>query len=306
MAQKSDTAGTAAAVPHLPLSSSGSEAAGGYYPTVAQAFDRIALDYDDLHDRNPIIAWLRAESLALLKATFPLGARLLELGCGAGWEALRLAQEGYQVLATDLSPGMIEIATREQDDGRPRPAGRVTHSAVDFRVLAAHQVDELLQESGPGSFEGAYSSFGALNCEPQLDRVVRGLNALLVPGGRVVVSVLNAWCPWEQAWYLLHGKPAAAFRRLRGPWPSARLAAETIAVRYFTPRSLARAFAPHFTPERTQALGVLVPPPYLNRLAERFCLAFQASKAGEARLRGRWPFYWFGDHVVMVLRREEV
>ncbi|MEM7075668.1 MAG: class I SAM-dependent methyltransferase [Pseudomonadota bacterium] len=52
-------------------------------------------------------------------------ARVLELGCGTGGTALRLAEDAGAVLATDISEGMIEQAHK-----RP-PAPNVTFRAAD-------------------------------------------------------------------------------------------------------------------------------------------------------------------------------
>ncbi|WP_246064955.1 class I SAM-dependent methyltransferase [Melghirimyces algeriensis] len=54
----------------------------------------------------------------------PKGAVALDVGCGAGREAIFLAEQGYQVIGVDLSPSALKIA-----EGRASKAG-VT---VDWR-----------------------------------------------------------------------------------------------------------------------------------------------------------------------------
>ncbi|TET90145.1 MAG: class I SAM-dependent methyltransferase [Methanomassiliicoccales archaeon] len=51
----------------------------------------------------------------LLKELFqkygvPEGGRVLDLGCGTGSHAIRLAKMGYQVTGTDISKDMLDIA----------------------------------------------------------------------------------------------------------------------------------------------------------------------------------------------------
>ena len=75
---------------------------------LAQAFDAIAPGYDAAYgpQANRVMAWMRAENLALLEAIFPVGAHLLEIGCGTGEEAIHLAGHGRTVLATDIARAM--------------------------------------------------------------------------------------------------------------------------------------------------------------------------------------------------------
>ena len=182
---------------------------GLYYQEVAQAFDRAAAEYDELYRANRIMDWMRGESLTALQAAFPPGSRLLEIGCGTGDEALALSRLGYRVVATDISAAMIEAAQAKASDMPPGQAVRVT-----WRTLPAGRLAELSEEFGTDAFDGAYSSFGSLNCEPDLGPVAASLANLLRPGARLVCSVMNRWCFWEIGWYMLHLRPRQALRRL--------------------------------------------------------------------------------------------
>ena len=214
----------------------------------ARAFSRAAAMYDAEHAANPLARWTRRRSLAALERAFAPDARLLELGCGAGAEALHLAARGASIVATDAAPGMIATlaAKLAPGGGAEDLAGRVTPL-----VLPAARVGELAGAYGPAAFDGAYSSFGPLNCEPDLAPVAAALAALVRPGGRVVLSLINRYCLWETAWYLRAGQPALAFRRWSGRATAtvrAEWRDERIPVFYWTPGAVARAFAPYFGP----------------------------------------------------------
>src|SRR5260221_2141223 len=82
------------------------------------AFDSVAADYDGPRGNNALIQDMRNEMWRWLDATFAPGSRLIDLGCGTGLDAVRMARAGHQVTATDWSPRMIERtrdrAEREQ------------------------------------------------------------------------------------------------------------------------------------------------------------------------------------------------
>ncbi|MEW5961746.1 MAG: methyltransferase domain-containing protein, partial [Chloroflexota bacterium] len=246
------------------------------YGHLVAAFNRLAPRYDagDGPGGNEIMRWMRRENLALLQAAFPPGSRLLEIGCGSGEEALHLARAGYTIVATDLSPAMAaQTAARARAGGL---AERVTALVVPAAHLAALHP--------PAPFDGAYASFGSLNCEPDLPCLAAALAGLLRPGAAFVCSVMGRWCPFELLWFLLHGQPRPAFRRLRPGWQLAPLVeGVTVPVRYFSAQDIAAVFAPTFTLERTLALPLLLPPPYLAGLYRRYQALFAYLEKWEKR-----------------------
>lgn len=270
-----------------------------YYHQVAEAFDQAAQNYDELYQGNQVMAWMRQESLAVLQETFPPGSHLLEIGCGTGEEALALAGQGYSIVATDISPAMIELCRRK--------AAAKGSPGIAWRVVPAGQMEGLLAEHGPATFDGAYASFGGLNCEPDLAPVATTVARLLRPGARLVCSIMGRWCAWEIAWGLLHLRPREAFRRLGQNWIGAGLASPggtlSVPVRYYTPRSFARAFEPHFRVGATRGLPVLLPPPYLDHILERHPGLLPRLARAERRVRDRFPFHSLGDHFLLIMER---
>src|SRR5580704_19696619 len=77
------------------------------------AFDSVAADYDGPRGNNALIQDMRSEMWRTLDATFAPGSRLIDLGCGTGLDAVRMARVGHHVTATDWSQRMVE-RTRER------------------------------------------------------------------------------------------------------------------------------------------------------------------------------------------------
>src|ERR1700685_142656 len=71
------------------------------------AFESVAADDDGPRGNNDLIQDMRSEMWRWLAATFAPGSRLIALGCGTGLDAIRMAQLGHHITATDWSPQMV-------------------------------------------------------------------------------------------------------------------------------------------------------------------------------------------------------
>lgn len=257
-----------------------------------RAFDSVAADYDGPRGNNALIQRMRETIWRALTATFPRGARLLDLGCGTGIDAAYLAQQGYQVVATDWSPQMVART-------RSRAAGAGLEARVAARHVGIHELDRLAGER----FDGIYSNFGPLNCAPDLGATARACAGLLNPGGRMVVSVIGRVCPWEFAHYTLRGRHARArVRGARGAVPVV-MNKHTIWAFYYAPREFYRAFAGGFKLENYRALSLFLPPPYLIDLCERRPRLCALLGWMDDRLGGLPLLRDAGDHFLMTLAK---
>lgn len=265
---------------------------------IGAGFDHAAHSYDGEIGGNLSMQYMRRVSLAVLEASFSEGQQVLEVGCGTGEEALALARRGVRVVATDLSAEMVAIA-------REKVRTAELDHLVEVCQIAASDLNRLVDVHGASTFDGAYSSFGALNGERDLGGVGRSLCRLLRPHGRVVVSVMSRWYVFEVCWFLSHGRPIQAARRWRGhalAHVSPSLT-DRVLTWYYTPRAFARSWAPDLYPVSCQALPFLLPPPYAAHLWHRYPWILRQLQWWETALSTRWPFRSLGDHFLMVLQR---
>ena len=199
----------------------------------------------------------------------------------------------------DPSSQLLELACQKVEQTR---AGAL----LGRYVLPGREVAQLVQTYGEASFDGAYSSFGALNCEPHLEPVFEGLRRLLKPGGHLVLSLIGRYCPTEVGWFLLHGQVEEAARRL-GPGPVMAAAfpkgPKDVATYYVSlgecTRLLARA---RFERVHAEAMPWLWPPPGLDFLVRRHPLLFGALRRLEERGAGLPGVRNLGDHFLGVWR----
>jgi SAM-dependent methyltransferase len=256
-----------------------------------RAFDSVAADYDGPRGNNELIQRMRLMLWDTVHSEVAAGARLLDLGCGTGLDALEFARRGFHVVATDWSPLMVE-----------RTRARAAGAALQSRVTAAHLgIQELARLDG--EFDGIYSNFGPLNCVPDLGAVAGECARLLRPGGILVFSVMGRICPWELAHYAVRGRfKRASVRAARGA-TAVGMNRHTIWTSYYLPREFHRAFAGEFALAGYRALGLFLPPPYLVDYYRRHrrrsaCLGWLDDRLGALPLLRD-----MGDHFLIVMRR---
>ncbi|HEX2790794.1 MAG TPA: class I SAM-dependent methyltransferase [Steroidobacteraceae bacterium] len=257
------------------------------------AFDSVAADYDGPRGNNALIQDMREEMWRWLDATFAGPSRLIDIGCGTGLDAIRMARAGHRITATDWSPQMVQ---RTHDRAlREQLQSRVQTMAVGAQQLA--RID------GSGSYDGAYSNLGPLNCVPDLAAVAGECARLLRPGGALVFSVIGRLCPWEIAHYLRRRQWQRVRLRFARGFVPVSMNLRTIWTHYYWPRELYRAFSPQFALGHFRALCLSVPPPYLGWMRERHPSWHDRLWRMDRAIAG-WPLLRnIGDHFLIVMTR---
>ncbi|MGJ7035037.1 class I SAM-dependent DNA methyltransferase [Anoxybacillus eryuanensis] len=77
-------------------------------------YERFASWYDQLMSDAPYDAWCALVERTV--ASYHVGKRLLDLGCGTGELAIRLAEKGFEVTGVDLSEQMLAIAQMKAEE----------------------------------------------------------------------------------------------------------------------------------------------------------------------------------------------
>ena len=112
------------------------------------------------------------------------GARVLDVGCGAGRHAVLLQERGILTTGVDLSPRILRLASAAWE---ARQAGRPGPHFVpgDMRWLPV---------SGP--FEAALymdMALGVFDDEEEHLQCLRSARSVLVPGGKVLIELFNPY-----------------------------------------------------------------------------------------------------------------
>jgi SAM-dependent methyltransferase len=100
----------------------------GFYDELAPLYHLIYQDWD------ASIVQQGKQLSALIKTEWPPGShKVLDLSCGIGTQSLGLAQQGYSVAGSDISPGAVRRAQQEAD---------ARHASIDFSVCDMRQASE--------------------------------------------------------------------------------------------------------------------------------------------------------------------
>lgn len=110
------------------------------------------------------------------------GQRVLDIGCGQGTQALRLARAGHYVTGIDSDPVALGVAQGALAEEPPEVAGRLQLLSGD-----AHQCGRWF---GPRSFD-VVLCHGVLMYLPAPDPMIASLARLLAPGGLLSLLVRN-------------------------------------------------------------------------------------------------------------------
>jgi ubiquinone/menaquinone biosynthesis C-methylase UbiE len=266
--------------------------------TVSQAypspFDAVAEEYDRKFTESQIGRAQRASVWKELAKTFRSGDRILEIGCGTGVDACFLANRGVRVFACDNSRAMIEVANRRITQANKS-------SFVHLRTLAA---EDLARLGGEPCFDGTFSNFGALNCVEDLRGVAINLARLLRPGATAMLCMMGRHCAWELAWYLAHGNPQKAFRRISRGKIIARLAPEaTVRVHYPSVNSVIRLFSPEFRLKAWKGIGITIPPSYLESVVNRYPWRVRWMMRADSLFENTPIARGLADHVLLTFER---
>lgn len=124
-----------------------------------------------LHALNPVRLQYVADRVDLT------GARVLDVGCGAGLLSEAMAGRGANVLGIDLAPELTKVA---------RLHGLETGVKAEYRVVSV----AALAAEMPGTFD-AVTCMEMLEHVPDPSSIIQACATLLKPGGKLFLSTLN-------------------------------------------------------------------------------------------------------------------
>jgi ubiquinone/menaquinone biosynthesis C-methylase UbiE len=141
---------------------------------VASLFDSDSRHYDEAYDAVRGHS-LRARLAAVLEMVGPGPGSVLDGGMGPGRLCMELERCGWQAYGIDLSEEMVELARRRL----PHARERLLQGSVEALPFEDDRFDAVV-------------AMGVLEYVDDVPAVLRELERVLRPGGRIVVSIPNS------------------------------------------------------------------------------------------------------------------
>lgn len=256
------------------------------------AFSRQSEGYDAYDQSNPILLWMRQRVYNHVFEFLKPGERVLEINAGTGIDAVRFAQYGCTVHATDLSEGMIRQMRK-----------KITAAKLENSITTEQLSYTELNRISNGPFDYIFSNFGGLNCAPNLRLVTQHIDDLLKPGGRLTWVIMPKISPWEIA-AALKGHLRYAFRRLHRGGARAHVEGIYFQCYYFNVSDVQKALGDRYQLCQSEGLGALVPPPHRMDFAVSHPDIYAYLKRAEERYSTSWLLNHWADHVIWTFQKK--
>jgi len=156
-----------------------------------ELFDPIAEDYDNWYETEIGRVADQVERDLVAHLFQPSGPKLLEIGCGTGQYTSRLAEQGYNITAVDISEKMMAKA-REK-------IANLGYQVKWLKADITQILDQLEQYHG-------ILSMSAFEFIPNPEEILAGLFEHLEPKGCLVLGVIAG----ESSWSEFYGRKAKA------------------------------------------------------------------------------------------------
>jgi len=221
---------------------------------VGKAFDDLSAHYDDLYDLWFSYFFSRLHYIVAKEVIIPIAPKkVLDIGCGTGFQSFLHAQTGSEVMGIDISADLLAIARTKTKLFDPTEKS-LFGSSRSYKAEYDQKIHSLLSKKCPNY--GIYSppefrlgdacellfpneSFDHINCAgtvlsfiPNYQKVLSEIYRVLKPGGTALIEMESKWTS-EMLWYipdwLLHNKfrssiPFQLFKSyLKHPFASAQV-----------------------------------------------------------------------------------
>ncbi len=226
-------------------------------------FDQIAENYDDEFSNSSIgklqrqVVWNYLDIFLRDRQSL----NILELNCGTGEDAIWLAQKGHNIVATDVSPEMINVAKFKADT-----AG--LNDKLSFSVLDLSKPETFPTDA---KFDLVFSNFGGFNCisPDSFQKAMPEIAELLKPKGRFIAVIMPKFCLWESFYFVVKGKRSEVFRRNRSTPVIVSVGNYSVSTWYYSPSEVSGICRKKFKTTKKLAVGIFIPPSYLNLFFSR-------------------------------------
>lgn len=254
-------------------------------------FDNAAITYDTTFTHSAIGKLQRKQVYKKLIPYLNEVKNTLEINCGTGEDAIWLSDQNINVLATDISPKMIEIAKLKAQSSNS------TFQILDINKLKSDLFDK--------KFDLVFSNFGGLNCldEKQLTLFFQNSYSCLSEKGKLILVIMPKNALLEQIYFMLKGNVKQAFRRKKKNIV-ANVDGEWVNTYYYNPSEIKNIAKKKFQIISSKPIGFFIPPSYLEPFFKNKTLLLKILYYLEKSISSWSILSRFADHYLIVLEKK--
>lgn len=254
-------------------------------------FDNAAITYDTTFTHSAIGKLQRKLVYKKLIPYLNEVKNTLEINCGTGEDAIWLSDQNINVLATDISPKMIEIAKLKAQSSNPT-----------FQIL---DINKLKNDLFDKKFDLVFSNFGGLNCldEQQLTLFFQNSDSCLSEKGKLILVIMPKNTLLEQIYFMLKGNVKQAFRRKKKNIV-ANVDGEWVNTYYYNPSEIKNIAKKKFQIISSKPIGFFIPPSYLEPFFKNKTLLLKILYYLEKSISSWSILSRFADHYLIVLEKK--
>ena len=256
-------------------------------------FDNAASNYDATFTHAVIGSMQRnlvyEQLSAHLKANPP--KKILEINCGTGEDAIWLGKQHFDVVATDISEKMIEVAQSK--------------TRLENIHFVKSNMNGIYKEFNPNSFDLVFSNFGGLNClaPDELAAFFKNIDSILTPNGKMILVIMPKNTFWEQCYFLLKMEFKKAFRR-KGAFAMANVDGEKVKTYYYNPKDIVNLANTKFAVREWKPIGFFIPPSYLETFFKNKPKLISFLNVLEQNVKNASWLAKYADHYLIVLQKK--
>lgn len=254
------------------------------------SFDKAAINYDVAFTHTEIGQLQRNLVYAELSKHLDTVENILEINCGTGEDAIWLARQNFNIIATDVSPKMIEVAKSKGN------FENLSFETTNINAVASRFDGE--------DFDLLFSNFGGLNClsAVELENFFENIHTVLAEKGKMALVIMPKNTLWEQFYFLAKAQFHNVSRRKKAS-VIADVDGEKVRTFYYNPKDIVNLAKTVFETVTIKPIGFFVPPSYMD--------GFFKNKKGLLRFLNRlekgiknWRFLSkYADHYIIVLQK---
>lgn len=214
---------------------------------------------------------------------------ILEINCGTGEDAIWLANQNFNVTATDISKKMIEIAN-----------SKATLENLNFKIL---DINNIHQESK--KYNMIFSNFGGLNClsESELETFFKSVSEIISEKGKISLVIMPKNTIWEQFYFLMKGNFKSIFRRKKEA-AYANVEGEMVKTYYYNSKDIVHLCQANFEIISVKPIGFFIPPSYLEPFFKNKKLLLNGLHFLENRIKNWSILSKYADHYIITLQKK--